>query len=60
MPDYKAMYISLFNSVTDVIEMLRSTQIKSENIYVETDREAPVLNILHSNDNNPESVDKQK
>lgn len=34
MPDYKAMYLSLFNSVTDAIEILSEAQKKAEEIYI--------------------------
>ncbi len=33
-PDYKAMYFSLFNSVTDAIEILCEAQRKTEEIYI--------------------------
>jgi hypothetical protein len=34
MPDYKAMYLSLFNSVTDAIEILCEAQKKAEELYM--------------------------
>ena len=41
MPDYKAMYLSLFNSVTDAIEelnqtaeKLREAQKRAEEMYI--------------------------
>ena len=34
MPDYKAMYLSLFNSVTDAIEILTEAQKKAEETYI--------------------------
>lgn len=34
MPDYKAMYLSLFNSVTDAIEILTEAQKKAEEMYI--------------------------
>ena len=34
MPDYKAMYLSLFNSVTDAIEILCEAQKKTEEMYI--------------------------
>ena len=34
MPDYKAMYLSLFNSVTDAIEILCEVQKKAEELYI--------------------------
>ena len=36
MPDYKKMYLTLFNSVTDAIEILKKAQQKTEEIYIET------------------------
>ena len=35
MPDYKTMYYSLFNSITDVIEILKQAQIQSEQFFIE-------------------------
>lgn len=34
MPDYKKMYTTLFNSVTDAIKILQQAQIKTEEIYI--------------------------
>ena len=34
MPDYKAMYFELFNSVTDAIEILMRAQNKTEEMYI--------------------------
>ena len=34
MPDYKAMYLDLFNSVTDAIEILCEAQKKAEELYI--------------------------
>jgi len=34
MPDYKAMYFELFNSVTDAIEILMRAQMKTEEMYI--------------------------
>ena len=34
MPDYKTMYLDLFNSVTDAIEILHAAQKKAEETYV--------------------------
>ena len=34
MPDYKSMYLSLFNSVTDAIEILCEAQKKAEELYI--------------------------
>ncbi len=34
MPDYKAMYYELFNSVTDAIEILMRAQMKTEEMYI--------------------------
>ena len=41
MPDYKTMYLNLFNSVTDAIEILTEAQKKAEETYInssETDK----------------------
>lgn len=43
MPDYKAMYLHLFNAVTDAVEALQKAQKETEAMYVDADGEAPVL-----------------
>ena len=48
MPDYKKMYCSLFNDVTQVIRQLQAAQQKTEELYMHTD-ETPV-NILRKED----------
>lgn len=37
MPDYKKMYATLFNQVTDVIELLKDAQQKAEEMYIHSD-----------------------
>lgn len=34
MPDYQKMYLDLFNSVTDVIEILQKAQQDAEESYI--------------------------
>ena len=34
MPDYKSMYLDLFNSITDAIEILTKAQRKTEEAYI--------------------------
>ncbi len=34
MPDYKTMYLNLFNSVTDAVEILCEAQRKAEEIFI--------------------------
>lgn len=36
MPDYKAMYYKIFNSVTDAIEILKKAQLETEEIYIDS------------------------
>lgn len=36
MPDYKAMYLDLFNKVTDAIDILQKAQQAGELKYVDT------------------------
>ena len=43
MPDYKAMYLSLFNSVTDAIEILTEAQKKAEEMYVNSPENEDVV-----------------
>ena len=35
MADYKAMYLRLFNAVTDALGILQAAQIETEKIYIE-------------------------
>ncbi len=37
MADYKELYYSLFNKLTDIIEELKEVQIQMEEIYVNSD-----------------------
>ena len=34
MPDYKKMYATLFNKITNVIEGLKEVQLATEEIYI--------------------------
>ena len=34
MPDYKAMYLDLFNSITKAVEILCDAQKKAEELYI--------------------------
>ncbi len=34
MPDYKAMYLDLFNSVTKAVEILCDAQKRAEELYI--------------------------
>ena len=38
MPDYKSMYLDLFNSITDAIEILREAQRKAEEIFINSSK----------------------
>jgi hypothetical protein len=38
MADYQKMYHSLFNDVTDTIHKLQESQRKTEEIYMQTDK----------------------
>ena len=42
LPNYKEMYLTLFNAVTDALELLKQAQQKSEEIYIETDTDNDV------------------
>lgn len=35
MPDYKAMYYALFNTLTDTIEILQKAQQEGEQMFIE-------------------------
>ena len=38
MEDYKEMYLSLFNAITDEIERLKELQQKVEEIYINQEK----------------------
>ncbi len=40
MPDYKKMYYSLFNQVSDAIKQLQEAQKESEEIFIDTAEDA--------------------
>ena len=39
MPDYKSMYLKLFNDVSDIIEALKKAQTEAEEKYIESSLE---------------------
>lgn len=43
MPNYKKMYFTLFNKVTDVIDELQEIQQKTERLYIESPESKIVL-----------------
>lgn len=53
MPDYKAMYIKLFQSQTKAIQILQSAQQDTENMYIEA--EPPEIRLI-----NPQEDDGDK
>lgn len=57
MPDYKAMYLSLFNSITDIIELLKEAQEKSEQQYIENNEHLAILTALHTSRSEENGVD---
>lgn len=40
------MYLSLFNSITDAIELLKCAQMKSEELYIKADDDVLVLSVF--------------
>ena len=36
MPDYKQMYLELFQSITSTIKLLQDAQTEAEDLYIET------------------------
>jgi hypothetical protein len=50
MPDYKNMYLKLFNSVTDAIYILQKAQIEGEYLYIEKD-DQPILMLIETSPN---------
>lgn len=45
VPDYKAMYFSLFNALADAINILKAAQTKSEDAYLEAEQTESVLSL---------------
>lgn len=45
MSDYKSMYLSLFNSITDAINVLTDAQKKTEIMCIESD-DKPAISLL--------------
>lgn len=45
MPNYKKMYSTLFNKITDVIEDLQQIQQETEEIYIKEDNHTIKLSI---------------
>lgn len=45
MPDYKAMYFSLMNTITDAITLLQQAQIDAEDAFISDDDE-PLVELL--------------
>ena len=39
MPDYKKMYFTLFNELTDAIEKLKEAQKRCEELYISCEHE---------------------
>ena len=50
MADYKAMYLKLFNEVTDTIERLQKIQQECEKIYIESEKENLKNFEIHKNE----------
>ena len=51
MPDYKEMYLKLFNKVTDAIEILKEAQKETEEIYIKSLEEEENKNLkIRKND----------
>ena len=46
MPDYKTMYFTLFNAITDAMKILSDAQLKTEEIYIDTYEEDEEKNEL--------------
>ena len=50
MADYKAMYLKLFNEVTDTIERLQKIQQECEEIYIKSEEENLKNFEIHKNE----------
>lgn len=58
MPDYKALYFHLFNSVSDTIERLKQAQQEAEALFLSDDAAHRIIVI--KNQSNPTEKDKKK
>lgn len=54
MADYRKMYLTLFNKITDVIGELEEVQRMTEKIY--TDEETPHITALPDDVNTPHGI----
>lgn len=57
MPDYKSMYIKLFQSQTKAIQLLQSAQQETEEMYIEA--EPTDIKILFPEGHEDDTDDKQ-
>lgn len=53
MPDYKKMYFSLFNQVTNSIQQLEEAQQKTEKMYMNSDDIPPLVPLGNKEKNIP-------
>lgn len=53
MPDYKKMYYTLFNAVTNTIAALQAAQAETEAVYMAEENENPLILL------NPKKEEKQ-
>lgn len=62
MPDYKKLYFSLFNDVTDAIEILKKIQTTSEERYLEScnKSQSDLQNSISFSDRSPLQNPKDK
>ncbi|MDR3271081.1 MAG: hypothetical protein LBT32_06215 [Peptococcaceae bacterium] len=56
MADFKAMYYSLFNKVTDAVHILEEAQKMSESTYIDNDD--PSISLIHPDPDNDDDPDK--
>lgn len=49
MADFKSMYTKLFNAITDAMEMLKSAQIETEEMFL-AQKDADIVVLDHPDD----------
>ena len=53
MPDYKSIYLQLFNRITDAINILQKAQQEGEKAYIESE-DTPIIVLDNEHDDKKE------
>lgn len=58
MADYKTMYLTLFNAVTDAVKLLQKAQIEVEEMFIS--QEEPKITLLKLSDETEDSPESER